>query len=36
MVSDFAETVRWWMNNETYSPEQVSYYFLSTMPFARQ
>ena len=33
MMCDFAETVRWWMNNENYSPEEVSRFFLSTTPF---
>ncbi len=33
MVCDFAETVRWWMNHESYSPEQVASFFLSTTPF---
>ncbi len=34
MVCDFAETVRWWMSHETYSPEEISGFFLSTTPFA--
>ncbi|MCR5048245.1 MAG: TetR/AcrR family transcriptional regulator [Saccharofermentans sp.] len=33
MVCDFAETVRWWMNNRKYSPEEVSKFFFSTTPF---
>jgi AcrR family transcriptional regulator len=33
MVCDFAETVRWWMNNERYSPEDISEFFFSTTPF---
>ncbi len=33
MVCDFAETVRWWMKNEDYSPEDVSRFFFSTTPF---
>lgn len=33
MVCDFAETVRWWMRNGQYSPEQVSAFFLATTPF---
>jgi len=33
MVCDFAETVRWWMGREEYSPEEVSRFFLSTTPF---
>ena len=34
MVCDFAETVRWWMNNDRYSPEDISRFFFSTTPFA--
>lgn len=30
MVCDFAETVRWWMRNDSYSPEEVSHFFLAT------
>ena len=30
MVCDFAETVRWWMRNDSYSPEEVSRFFLAT------
>jgi hypothetical protein len=30
MVCDFAETVRWWMKNENYSPEEISSFFTST------
>lgn len=33
MVCDFAETVRWWMNNNKYSPEDISRFFFSTTPF---
>ena len=33
MVCDFAETVRWWMNHEEYSPEDISRFFFSTTPF---
>ena len=33
MVCDFAETVRWWMKHEEYSPEEISRFFLSTTPF---
>lgn len=36
MVCDFAETVRWWMGREGYTPEQISRFFLSTTPFAGQ
>ena len=32
-VWDFAETVRWWMRHEGYSPEEISGFFLSTTPF---
>ena len=33
-ICDFAETVRWWMRNPEYSPEEVSRFFFSTTPFA--
>lgn len=33
MVCDFAETVRWWMGHEQYSPEEISRFFFSTTPF---
>ncbi len=33
MVCDFAETVRWWMKNDNYSPEDISRFFFSTTPF---
>ncbi len=33
MVCDFAETVRWWMNNDRYTPEDISRFFFSTTPF---
>ena len=29
----FAETVRWWMKNDEYSPEDISRFFFSTTPF---
>ena len=32
-VCDFAETVRWWMKNDEYSPEDISRFFFSTTPF---
>ncbi|MBQ7992837.1 MAG: TetR/AcrR family transcriptional regulator [Solobacterium sp.] len=32
-VCDFAETVRWWMNHDHYSPEEITRFFLSTTPF---
>ncbi len=34
MVCDFAETVRWWMKHEEYTPEEISRFFFSTTPFA--
>lgn len=34
MVCDFAETVRWWMRHEEYSPEEISGFFFRTTPFA--
>ncbi len=30
MICDFAETVRWWMRNEGYTPEDISRFFLAT------
>jgi len=33
MVCDFAETVRWWMNHEQYSAEDISRFFFATTPF---
>ena len=30
MVCDFAETVRWWMRNDSYSPQEISRFFLAT------
>ena len=33
MVSDFAETVRWWTENRQYSPEEVSRFYLSAAPY---
>jgi hypothetical protein len=33
MVCDFAETVRWWMRNSQYSPEEISGFFFRTTPF---
>jgi hypothetical protein len=30
MVCDFAETVRWWMKHDEYSPEDISKFFFST------
>ncbi len=34
MICDFAETVRWWMNNGQYSPEEISVFFFRTTPFS--
>ena len=34
MVCDFAETVRWWMKNDFYSPEEISRFFFRTTPLA--
>ena len=34
IVCDFAETVRWWMKNDVYSPEKISGFFFATTPFA--
>ncbi len=33
MICDFAETVRWWMRNEDYTPEDISRFFLATTSF---
>ena len=33
LVCDFAETVRWWMKNEEYTPEEISRFFFGTVPF---
>ncbi|MCR4690522.1 MAG: TetR/AcrR family transcriptional regulator [Lachnospiraceae bacterium] len=33
MVCDFAETVRWWMKNDKFSPEDISRFFFSATPF---
>ena len=33
MVCDFAETVRWWMDNDHYTPEEISSFFFATTPF---
>lgn len=32
-VCDFAETVRWWMKHENYTPDEIASFFLSTTPF---
>lgn len=31
VVCDFAEAVRWWMQNSKYTPEEISRFFFSTM-----
>ena len=33
MVCDFAETVRWWMQNGQYSAEEISRFFFASTPF---
>lgn len=33
MVCDFAETVRWWMKNDEYTPEDICRFFFSTSAF---
>jgi len=33
LVCDLAETVRWWMRNAQYSPEEISRFFFATTPF---
>ena len=33
MVSDFAETVDWWMKHDEYTPEQVCTFYLKTTPY---
>lgn len=35
MVCDFAESVRWWMQHEEYSPEDISRFYWSTSPLAK-
>ena len=32
MVCDFAESVRWWMKHEQYTPEDISRFYLTTTP----
>ncbi|MBR6259427.1 MAG: TetR/AcrR family transcriptional regulator [Oscillospiraceae bacterium] len=32
-VCDFAETVRWWLKDDKYSPEQIGEFFMKTTPF---
>ena len=33
MVSDFAETVGWWMKHQEYSPEEIIEFYLITTPY---
>ena len=33
MIKDFEETVRWWMKNPEYSPEEISRFFFAATPF---
>ena len=33
MVSDFAETVNWWLKNEHYTPEEICGFYLKTTSF---
>ena len=33
MTGDFAETVKWWMNHEEYSPEDICRFYMTTTPF---
>ncbi len=35
MVCDFAETVRWWMRNDAYSPEEISRFFRAATPLPK-
>lgn len=32
LVCDFAETVRWWTKNQSYSPEEICGFFYETIP----
>jgi hypothetical protein len=32
-VSDFAETVRWWMRYDQYTPEEIGRFFFCAAPF---
>lgn len=32
MVSDFAETIRWWSKHKQYTPEEISNFFFRTTP----
>lgn len=34
MVCDFAESVRWWMKHEEYTPEDIGRFYWSTSPLA--
>ena len=33
LVCDFAETVRWWMKHDAYTPEDITRFFLATTPY---
>lgn len=33
MVSDFAETVQWWMKHDAYAPEDICRFYLLTTPY---
>lgn len=33
MVSDFAETISWWMKNDRYTPEKICAFYLKTTPY---
>ena len=32
-VCDFAETVRWWLENDAYTPEQIGAFYMKTTPY---
>ena len=36
LVCGFAETVRWWVTHDSFSPEEISGFFLSTTPFSKK
>ena len=33
MVSDFAESVNWWMKHDSYTPEEICSFYLMTTPY---
>jgi len=35
MVSDFAETISWWMKHQEYSPEEITDFYLITTPYLK-